>query len=93
MEINEAYYNNNPITELQVRFKDFIDTELEEEMIFFIDQRSLHTVGPDSFFQWKFHMNEEEANSIYQIDRSSWSDDKHFTAEYCIDGSGKWMQK
>jgi len=93
MQINEAYYKNNPMTELRVRFKNLIGTELEEEMTFFIDQRSLHTVGPDSFFQWKFNMTEEEASNTFQIDRSTYPNDKHFTAEYFIDSQGNWEER
>jgi len=93
MKINENYYDNNPISELNIHFKNFTGTELEEDMTFLLDMRSLHCVGMDSFCRWKLNMSEEDAKKQYDFSYSSWDDDRHCSAEYYIDEKGNWYDK
>ena len=94
MNINMDYYKNNPITEIHLGFKNLIGTELEKELFTFrLDQRSLHCVGYETFYQWKFNMSGEELEETYDITYSSYPNNKHFSAQYYIDEQGNWFEK
>ena len=99
MNINEAYYDNNPVNEIRLTFKNFVEgvkvsrenNPLLEEMILFVDTRSLHTVGMDTFCRWKLGMSEEAARETYHWDMSWFDSDQHVGAEYRINDEGNWF--
>jgi len=101
MQINMAYYDNNPVEEIILTFRNFVEgfegekrdnplLDAHAEMIFYVDTRSLHTVGMDTFCRWKLGMSEEVARETYHWERASFDSDQHVGAECKIDSEGKW---
>ena len=101
MQINMAYYDNNPVEEIILTFRNFVEEfegdkrdnpllSADSQMSFYVDARSLHTVGMDTFCRWKLGMSEEQAWETYCWERASFDSDRHIGAEYKIDDEGKW---
>ena len=102
MQINMAYYDNNPVEEIILTFRNFVEGFKGEkrdnpllgahgEMIYYVDTRSLHTVGMDTFCRWKLGMSEEQYNKTFEWKSTLWTDDNHFSAEYRINDEGNWF--